>query len=254
MSHTAKLTIKYESKIDYMGSYYGDDVLPEEYITMEIPAEDLSTMQLFRFFSNFLRSIGHNDYGIMKGACNIAFNEMNNEDDMKRLATEFDLVMEEHIQARLGLSEQRAEEWEKQYWNVRHNTQKEINKLRAEISRLKNPDNVNYTEEEMNAMCSDAEDQESCKEMAARELEWAGSPSYDDMIASGYEMTGEGFWIPGDNMKVTTNDPMLAWDGLIPGSDEAVKKGCKCPVMDNAEMPDDRKWVNGDCPLHGKAK
>jgi hypothetical protein len=30
--------------------------------------------------------------------------------------------------------------------------------------------------------------------------------------------------------------------------------GCKCPVMDNEEMPDDRKWVNGDCPIHGKVK
>ena len=45
-----------------------------------------------------------------------------------------------------------------------------------------------------------------------------------------------------------------SWDILVPGSDEAVVFGCKCPVMDNAEMPDDKKWVNGDCPLHGKVK
>jgi hypothetical protein len=44
------------------------------------------------------------------------------------------------------------------------------------------------------------------------------------------------------------------WNGLVPGSPEAVAEGCKCPVMDNAEMPDDRKWVNADCPLHGKAE
>lgn len=41
------------------------------------------------------------------------------------------------------------------------------------------------------------------------------------------------------------------WKGLVPGSDEAIANGCNCPVMDNAEMPEDRKWVNSDCPIHG---
>ena len=44
------------------------------------------------------------------------------------------------------------------------------------------------------------------------------------------------------------------WNGLVPGSPEAVANSCSCPVMDNAEMPNDKKWVNGDCPLHGKVK
>jgi hypothetical protein len=44
------------------------------------------------------------------------------------------------------------------------------------------------------------------------------------------------------------------WNGLVPGSDQACRAGCKCPVMDNAEMPDDKKWVSSDCPLHGKVK
>jgi len=42
-----------------------------------------------------------------------------------------------------------------------------------------------------------------------------------------------------------------AWDDLVPGSDKAIASGCMCPVMDNAEMPEDRKWVNANCPLHG---
>jgi len=45
-----------------------------------------------------------------------------------------------------------------------------------------------------------------------------------------------------------------SWNGLVPGSPEAVANSCSCPVMDNAEMPNDKKWVNGDCPLHGKVK
>jgi len=41
------------------------------------------------------------------------------------------------------------------------------------------------------------------------------------------------------------------WGNLVPGSDEAVANSCTCPVLDNYEMPDDKKWVNADCPLHG---
>jgi len=44
------------------------------------------------------------------------------------------------------------------------------------------------------------------------------------------------------------------WNGLVPGSDEAYAQGCKCPILDNQNMPVDKKWVNADCPLHGKVK
>lgn len=47
-----------------------------------------------------------------------------------------------------------------------------------------------------------------------------------------------------------------------PGSEEAIKDGCKCPVMDNFRgrgIPMTAKdgtiqtafWMSGDCPLHG---
>jgi len=48
--------------------------------------------------------------------------------------------------------------------------------------------------------------------------------------------------------------PYKSWGKLVPGSDEAYAEGCKCPILDNQEMPDHKKWVNGDCPLHGKVK
>jgi hypothetical protein len=44
------------------------------------------------------------------------------------------------------------------------------------------------------------------------------------------------------------------WNGLVPGSEEAYEQGCKCPILDNQDMPEGKKWVNGDCPLHGKVK
>ena len=53
-----------------------------------------------------------------------------------------------------------------------------------------------------------------------------------------------------------------------PGSDEAIRLGCKCPVLDNEHgrgIPwprDDGRdpvkfpsfWTNADCPLHGEKR
>ena len=38
-----------------------------------------------------------------------------------------------------------------------------------------------------------------------------------------------------------------------PGSDEAVKQGCTCPVLDNAHgkgIGNGEFWIKDDCPLH----
>ena len=42
-----------------------------------------------------------------------------------------------------------------------------------------------------------------------------------------------------------------SWGKLVPGSDEAYAEGCKCPILDNQEMPEGKKWVSAECPLHG---
>ena len=41
-----------------------------------------------------------------------------------------------------------------------------------------------------------------------------------------------------------------------PGSDEAVAKGCTCPVSDNARgqgLPGGQFWISEGCPLHAPA-
>lgn len=48
-----------------------------------------------------------------------------------------------------------------------------------------------------------------------------------------------------------------------PGSEAAIKKGCECPVLDNAhgkgaygtfKSPSRHKlfWINAECPIHGR--
>jgi hypothetical protein len=82
--------------------------------------------------------------------------------------------------------------------------QRKVKFLEAENSRLRNPDAINYTDEELDVMT-------------------------DEIIYK-------------------------AWGNLVPGSEEAYEKGCKCPILDNQDQPVGKKWVNGDCPLHGKVE
>ena len=58
----------------------------------------------------------------------------------------------------------------------------------------------NYTEEELNAMCDAAEEKEKCREYNLREAEYYDKRakldcSYSKMIADGWTMTADGFWI-----------------------------------------------------------
>lgn len=195
MTYKAKLKVHYDTEWTptYGGSgIYDDETLPEEHYTFEIPVEDINSIQLFRFFGTIARTMGHTEDGVMKGACSLVFNDMRSQEDMRKVAEEYDLVLSEDHQKKL-------DEYDAQQDRDLRKLEAEIRDLKAKLSRCQQPDNPNYTDEEMAAMTFQ---------------EW------DDM--------------------------------LIPGSYAAVEKGCKCPVMDNEEMPEDRKWVNGDCPLHGK--
>jgi hypothetical protein len=66
-----------------------------------------------------------------------------------------------------------------------------------------------YTEEEMNAMCDAAADKEKCREYNMREAEYYDKrakldASYDEMVAKGYTMTADGFWIKETEKGVAT--------------------------------------------------
>ena len=53
-------------------------------------------------------------------------------------------------------------------------------------------------------------------------------------------------------------ESLVKESAMNPGSKEAVKHGCTCPVLDNAHgrghLGDGEKygwWINAECPLHG---
>jgi len=189
MTYNATVKLCYINDTEASYNKYFPEIVDKQTITIEAPAQDLNTHQYFELFKGFLRAVGFDDYGIMDGACRIAFNDCNREDDMKKLADEYELFLAEDYHKKL----------------VEYDTQQdeEIKKLEAEIRELK------------------AKLGEVLPELYGKE---------DEVLPEQYK----------------------SWGDLVPGSDEAYAQGCKCPILDNQEMPNHKKWVNDDCPLHGK--
>lgn len=156
--YKATLKVHFDTEWTYTGEIYDDETLPEEHYTFEIPTQDLNSIQLFRFFGNVARTMGHNDVGIMKGACALAFNDMRSQEDMRRVAEEYDLKLQEDLSVDEKWNEQNKVDpnhWEHRYWELRSSTGRQITDLKAKLSRALNPDNPNYTESEMDALCMD---------------------------------------------------------------------------------------------------
>jgi hypothetical protein len=91
--------------------FYDDETLPEEHYTFEIPCEDLNAVQLFRFFGTIARSMGHDEINIMKGACALAFNDMRSQEDMRKVAEEFELTLAEDLQGKFKDWKEAEECW-----------------------------------------------------------------------------------------------------------------------------------------------
>jgi len=180
MTYNATVKLCYINDTEASNNKYFPEIVDKQTITIEAPAHDLNVWQHFELFKGFLRAIGFAEYSIMDAACRTAFNDSNDEAQMKKVADEYDLFL--------------AEDYHKKLVEYDEQQDEEIKKLEAEIKEL--------------------------KAKLARVLP----------------------------------EQYKEWGHLIPGSYAAVENGCKCPVMDNEEMPVDKKWVNGDCPLHGTVK
>jgi hypothetical protein len=145
MTYKATVTLKYDSTWTHIaGSSCGQDILPEEHVTYEFPVEDATSCQMFRAFGKFMLMIGHNDYGVAKGAAAVAFNEERSYEDMKKTADEFDLIL--------------AEEYGKKVIDLEsqiYGLEAKVRDLKAKLSRLENPDNPNYTDQEIDAMTAE---------------------------------------------------------------------------------------------------
>jgi len=57
--------------------------------------------------------MGHDDINIMKGACGVAFGEDRREEDMRKVADEFELTLGEDLRKKFEDMQQAEEEWER---------------------------------------------------------------------------------------------------------------------------------------------
>ena len=113
MTYKARLKVQFDTEwtSTHYSSGFDDMMLPEEHYTFEVPAEDLNTYQLFRFFATVARAMGHDDINIMKGACALAFGEDRREEDMRKVADEFELTLGEDLRKKFDDMQQAEEEW-----------------------------------------------------------------------------------------------------------------------------------------------
>jgi hypothetical protein len=136
MTYSAKITLKYDSTWEQTRGVY-DDVVPEEHITFEAPVEDMDTIQLFQFFAKFASAMGHNEVGIAKGAAYVSFNEMRTPEAMRKTADDYDLKL--------------IEDYNDKLWEI-EKLEAEVRDLKAKLSRALDPENPNYTDDEIEAM------------------------------------------------------------------------------------------------------
>lgn len=141
-----------EITLNYISSGVPAYGYPPQEISIKIPTTDITITEYYTAFKAFLRAVGFSEKLVLEAALKTAIeDEANDENLMKAIMSDFGIIDRET-----------------------HN--KIICSLQAKISRIENPDNPQYTDEEMNAM------------------------TYQNMVDSGYEMTTDGFWIKNETL------------------------------------------------------
>jgi hypothetical protein len=135
MSYKANVKLIYTNNTDSSPSQYFPEMVDQQTIVIEAPAQDLNVHQYFSLFKSFLRAIDFNEYSIIDGAARLAFNDCNDQAQMQKLMNEYDL------QDKQAYDDDDARAMED-----------EIRDLKAKLSRALNPDAEQYLPEEIEAM------------------------------------------------------------------------------------------------------
>ena len=119
---------------------------PEYKVQFTIANADINVREYLTVFNNFLKAIGFSDYTILKGELEMAIDKNCNDSKMVDEILEMEGLVDsfDHTQEILDLEQKHKEELDRY--------EAEIIKLKAELSRLKDPDNPHYTDEELVAM------------------------------------------------------------------------------------------------------
>jgi len=222
--YNATVRLSYINDTEPTPNKYFPEIIDRQTITIEAPAGDLNVHQHFELFKSFLRAMDFSEYNIMDGACRLAFNDSNDEAQMKKLMEEYELQDKQDSYLSHKETEQICE-----FLNGKESAWNEIedNRVRETLQLYIDRDHRVYDKLEKEVS--------ELKEKLTRVLP---EQYVEEYVDPDYPRDDGTSW--------------NAWNGLVPGSPEAVANFCTCPILDNQEMPNDKKWVNADCPLHGK--
>jgi hypothetical protein len=142
MSYNAKVQFSYVNDSESTPSKYFPEIVDKHTITIEAPAQDMNVHQYYDLFRGFLRAVGFAEYSIMDGACRLAFSDSNEKMHLDKLMEEYELQDKQiyTVEDYVSLMETYEESLSK------------IKNLEARLSLTPNPDNPQYTDEELDAM------------------------------------------------------------------------------------------------------
>ncbi len=116
-------------------------------IEFKITNEYVSASEYVQVFNSFLRAIGLSEYSIMKAELDAALDfETNGSELVDKLMARSEIMeISDHICELTDVEEKQKIQIDR--------LQSQIISLKAKLSRLEEPDNPQYTDEEMDAMC-----------------------------------------------------------------------------------------------------
>jgi len=103
MTYEAEVQFKFDATYThnaFNSSFYSEDLIPEEHYLITAPAADLNAKQYFKLFEKFLLCVGMAPESIRSGAMSLVFNEWTREDEQRKICKEYELTMDEDLDAK----------------------------------------------------------------------------------------------------------------------------------------------------------
>lgn len=109
---TSKISLIYEKTWQTGDRLYTDTCLPSQRTETIIPdADELTTKQLFYWFTNFLRGLSYGERSIATGAMEMIFNADGDEEIQKWICDQYELTMNEDLRDKFEDFKKTEEEW-----------------------------------------------------------------------------------------------------------------------------------------------
>ena len=116
-SNEAKLTLHYESKWNDTGKYSGfifGETIPEQQLMMVLPeVDELTAIQILRWFIQYLGAMGHSNRNIQKGLAECLFQDGISKEEEMWLSKEYDLTFNEDLDKYYETRKEAEAEWER---------------------------------------------------------------------------------------------------------------------------------------------